>query len=346
MDKQKQYRLLSPSGLKALVTGLISTRRVYGTVTKDGFPAWGRLLEFEDLSLFRTPTHISAREFLFPQRETLLRFDLGKNTFDPVVEAHEQAIIGLHSCDIHGMNLMDRVFSYGTPDPNYLEKRKRTVIIGTGCFPDEYCFCSSVGTMDVDSGFDLFLYPVKSGFVVRVGTKQGEKLLKEFTKTRAASAKLFKELLAEREKKVSSFKTTLDAPPEDLPGIYSRSNDSPVWDKIGAICTGCGSCNNVCPTCYCFDVKDEVSPDLTTGERVRVWDGCTFEEFALVAGGHNFRKTRASRLKHRFNRKFRYLSGRFSALFCVGCGRCSRTCLVKINIAEVTNELIREDRKK
>ncbi|HXI09216.1 MAG TPA: 4Fe-4S dicluster domain-containing protein, partial [Thermodesulfobacteriota bacterium] len=245
-----------------------------------------------------------------------------------------------------GMNLMDRVFSYGTPDPNYLEKRKRTVIIGTGCFPDEYCFCSSVGTMDVDSGFDLFLYPVKSGFVVRVGTKRGEKLLKEFTKTRAVSAKLFKELLVEREKKASSFKTTLEAPPEELPGIYSRSNDSPVWDKIGAICTGCGSCNNVCPTCYCFDVKDEVSPDLTTGERVRVWDGCTFEEFALVAGGHNFRKTRASRLKHRFNRKFRYLSGRFSALFCVGCGRCSRTCLVKINIAEVTNELIREDRKK
>jgi sulfhydrogenase subunit beta (sulfur reductase) len=346
MDKQKQYRFLGPSGLKALIKGLIKGRKVYGTVTKDGFPAWGPILEFEDLTLFRTPTHLSAKEFLLPQRETLLKFDLKENTFEPVVEAAEQAIVGLHSCDIHGMNLMDRVFSYGTPDPNYLEKRKRTIIIGTDCFPDEYCFCSSVGTMDAVEGFDLFLHPVKRGFLVRVGSKVGEKLLKDFTKARAATVKEVKELEKEREKKARSFVTKLDAPAKDLPGIYAKSNDSPVWDKIGSICTGCGSCNNVCPTCYCFDVKDEVRADLTTGERVRVWDGCTLEEFALVAGGHSFRKTRAQRLKHRFNRKFRYLSDRFDALFCVGCGRCSRTCLVKINIAEVTNELIRESRKK
>ena len=82
--------------------------------------------------------------------------------------------------------------------------------------------------------------------------------------------------------------------------------------------------------------------NLKDGVRARVWDGCTLEDFAKVAGGHNFRKTRAERLRHRFNRKFRYLTDRFGALFCVGCGRCSRTCLVKINIAQTTNELIAE----
>jgi sulfhydrogenase subunit beta (sulfur reductase) len=101
----------------------------------------------------------------------------------------------------------------------------------------------------------------------------------------------------------------------------------------------------VCPTCYCFDVRDEMQTDLKTGERVRVWDACTLEDFSKVAGGHSFRSSRSARLRHRFNRKFNYLADRFDALFCVGCGRCSRTCLVEINIAKVTNELIRESAK-
>ncbi|MBI5344370.1 MAG: 4Fe-4S dicluster domain-containing protein [Deltaproteobacteria bacterium] len=42
---------------------------------------------------------------------------------------------------------------------------------------------------------------------------------------------------------------------------------------------------------------------------------------------------RAVRLRHRFNRKFNYLTGRFGALFCTGCGRCSRACLMKITIS-------------
>lgn len=346
MDKQKQYCFLSRAGLKALTNGLLAGRRVYGTVRKDGFPAWSELKSFDDLELFQTPTHLSAKEFFFPPKETLLRFDIEKKTHEAVVESWDQAVIGLHSCDIHGLALMDRVFSYGSADPNYLEKRKRTIIIGTECFPDKYCFCSSVGTMDAEDGFDLFLHEIEKGFLVRVGTAAGGKLLKKFASVRAAKAKEVEELAGLRRKKEGSFVTKLDAPYSTLPEVYAKSDESPVWERIGSICYGCGSCNNVCPTCYCFDVRDEMRPDLTGGERVRVWDGCTLEDFALVAGGHNFRKKRATRLRHRFNRKFRYLSDRFSALFCVGCGRCSRTCLVKINIAEVTNELIREYRKK
>ncbi len=85
-----------------------------------------------------------------------------------------------------------------------------------------------------------------------------------------------------------------------------------------------------------------MSANLTEGERYRVWDGCLLEDFAKVAGGHNLRKTRAERLRHRFNRKFQFQVDKFGGLFCVGCGRCSRTCLVNINIVEVTNEIISE----
>lgn len=346
MKTNEKYLFLTKKGFKDLISGIIKDFKAYGTVKKDGFPAFGRISSFEALELLQTPTHLSAKEFLFPQRETLLKFDMLSNTCEAVIEAEDQVIIGLHPCDIHAIALMDKVFACGKADPNYLAKREKTIIIGADCMPDKYCFCASLGTMTADAGFDLFIHKIKKGFLLRSGSLKGQKILTKYTKTRVAADKEIKELETLYEEKEGSFTTRLDAAPSALPDIYAKSNDSPVWERIGAICYGCGSCNNVCPTCYCFDVKDEVRADLSIGERVRVWDGCTLEDFAKVAGGHDFRKSRAERLKHRFNRKFRYLSDKFDSLFCVGCGRCSRTCLVKINIAEVTNELIHESEKK
>lgn len=336
-------RLITKTGLTSLINGLIRDYKVYGTVKKDGFPAFGEITDASMLVLSQAPTHLSAKKFVFPERETLLRFNMESGQHFPVVEAEKQVIIGLHPCDIHAMTLMDRVFAYGTPDANYLTRRSNTIVIGSDCLPDKDCFCQSVGTMRAQDGFDLFLHQTKKGFLVRIGTDKGAAILKKYTKTVKASATDEHSLVALDKKREATFKTKLDGPHASLAAIYARSDASPVWDRIGAICYGCGSCNNVCPTCYCFDVKDEPAADLKTGERVRVWDACTLEEFALVAGGHNFRKTRGARLRHRFNRKFRYLTDVFGAPFCVGCGRCIRTCLVKINIAEVTNELIAED---
>ncbi len=337
------YRFVSKSGFNTFVKGLLGAyKRVYGPVKKDGFPAFGPIKDPLDLELHQPPTHISAKGFLFPQKETLLKLNLEKGTHEPVTEAEEQVLVGLHACDIHAVNLLDRVFGYGTPDANYLKRREKTIIIGTECLPDEYCFCSSVDTMKVDSGFDIFAHEIKSGFVLRTATEKGKRLLKRFAKTRKAGKREIEELHEREKEKEASFKTRLDADADSLPLIYSGAYESPVWEKIGEICYGCGSCNLVCPTCYCFDIRDEVSPDLKEAERVRVWDGCLLQDFAKVAGGHNFRKRRSERLRHRFLRKFQYQRDRYGGLFCVGCGRCSRTCLVNINIAEVTNEVIRD----
>lgn len=333
------------SGLTRLVNTLLKEYRVYGTIKKDGFPAYAEINDAKELELFSTPTHLSAKQFLFPPKETLLRYDIRHHLHEAVIESEKQAIVGLHPCDIHAIALMDEVWAYGKPDANYLARRGNTLIVGADCMPDEYCFCQSIGTMNVTDGFDIFLHKIKKGFLVRTASKKGEEIIAGLRLREAKPAEV-KELEAREKLREASFKARLEAPPKDLPDIYAKSNDSPVWERIGSICTGCGSCNTVCPTCYCFDIKDEVKPNLSEGERVRVWDGCTLEDFAKVAGGHNFRKTRAERLRHRFNRKFRYLTDKFGMLFCVGCGRCSRACLVKINITEVTNELIRESNKR
>ncbi|MBI5599461.1 MAG: 4Fe-4S dicluster domain-containing protein [Deltaproteobacteria bacterium] len=337
---------ISKKDFRSLVEGLIKEYTLYGPIKKDGSPAFGRIDGFGQLKLSSTPSHISAKGFLFPPKETLLRFDIEKGSAEGVVTAEDQAIIGLNSCDVHAINLLDRVFAYGTPDANYLARRKKTLIIGTECLPDEYCFCDSIGTMTVEEGFDVFLHKLRGGFIARTGSKRGRSLIKKYASARKATKEEIAGLKGLAEKKKKLFKTTLDAEASSLPLIYAGADLSPVWDRIGAICYGCGSCNNVCPTCYCFDVKDDVTMDLKKAERVRVWDACTLEDFAKVSGGYNFRKTRADQLRHRFNRKFRYLADRFKGLFCVGCGRCSRTCLVRINIAEVTNEIVRESKKR
>ena len=46
-------------------------------------------------------------------------------------------------------------------------------------------------------------------------------------------------------------------------------------------------------------------------------------QFATVAGGHDFRRSRAARLRHRFSHKFKYQPESTGLAGCVGCGRCA-----------------------
>jgi NAD-dependent dihydropyrimidine dehydrogenase PreA subunit len=125
-----------------------------------------------------------------------------------------------------------------------------------------------------------------------------------------------------------------------LPDLLGRSYDHPVWEEKSAKCFSCGSCNLVCPTCYCFDVRDDVNWDLKSGTRGRAWDGCMLTDFATVAGRHNFRKKRADRYRHRYYRKGKFVPEMIGDISCVGCGRCVTACVPGIaNPAEVFNRL-------
>jgi ferredoxin len=91
-------------------------------------------------------------------------------------------------------------------------------------------------------------------------------------------------------------------------------------------------------------VQDFVNWDLKTGRRQRCWDGCLLENFATVAGNHNFRKDRAARYRHRLYRKGKYVPGKIGGqIACVGCGRCITACTAKIaNPVEVYNRLMED----
>jgi hypothetical protein len=115
-----------------------------------------------------------------------------------------------------------------------------------------------------------------------------------------------------------------------------------LWEATARRCYSCASCNLSCPTCYCFDVEDELDMTLAAGARRRTWDGCQLKNFAVVAGNHNFRAKAASRLRHRIYRKALWIEQRSRAPGCVGCARCDRACTAKINSVEIYNQLAEE----
>jgi ferredoxin len=105
---------------------------------------------------------------------------------------------------------------------------------------------------------------------------------------------------------------------------------------------GLRSMHQCLPDLFLFDVKDEIELDLRHGERVRIWDSRSVRHEFATAGGHNFRKSRALRQRHRFMRKGKYILEAHKHLGCVGCGRCARACLVDITPVGVFNELYRQ----
>ena len=72
-----------------------------------------------------------------------------------------------------------------------------------------------------------------------------------------------------RDKALAKYKLSLDVPKERLPKLLEDSYDDPYWESRSQTCLSCGSCVMVCPTCFCFDVQDEMALNLKEGERFR-----------------------------------------------------------------------------
>jgi ferredoxin len=183
----------------------------------------------------------------------------------------------------------------------------------------------------VSSGFDLMLTDIGESYLVEVGTDKGGNLLKKYAKVSSVTKEEEQKRIDVRSKIWNMCKKrALNFPMRELPSLLVNSLNSPLWDEKASKCLSCVTCNMVCPTCYCFDVWDDVELDLTHGQRYRRWDGCLASDFAKVATGENFRETRAARYRHRFLRKGQYLFSKLNDAACVGCGRCAAYCLPDI----------------
>ena len=73
---------------------------------------------------------------------------------------------------------------------------------------------------------------------------------------------------------------------------------------------------------------------------------CTNPQFAVVAGGHNFRPNGRNRVRHRMYHKLNGFLATHDRMLCVGCGRCVlRACKANINPIRVLKFFERKGRK-
>ena len=193
--------------------------------------------------------------------------------------------------------------------------------------------------IEATEGFSLFFYSTENGYIVFEVDNEGKKLLKEFGQGQPVTAGMFD--IDDRE-----FKTKIRYHHNRLPRIFDYVQKSKVWDKYAERCLGCGTCNLLCATCYCFDIQDEVELDTVNGSRQRTWDSCMLNNFAEVAGGESFRESLGQRTRHRVYRKFKYITDKSGMMHCVGCGRCSRYCPAGISLPEIVNDLIEDYEEK
>jgi sulfhydrogenase subunit beta (sulfur reductase) len=333
MDKQ---------AMAAFVRGMMADYRVVGPVAKGIKFAFDQIEDPAELRLDYNTSILPPKKHLQPQEERLMTFTrTGKPVAEMVLDAPLTVLLGVHTCDLHGIRVLDEAFSQGYPDAHYLERRKNTLLVGIECLEpcDEHSFCKSMGTLTVSNGYDLHLTDLGDAYSVDVGSEAGRALLKQFSDARQATEADMKRMNKVLGAKWPRFPYKLEFDVGELSTLMAQSYENPVWEKLADICLACGQCTLVCPTCFCFNVYDEVDLSLEDGERRRRWDSCQLDEFARVAGGENFREHQASRLRHRFMRKGRYLMEKYGELGCTGCGRCARSCLVDISPVDVFNEL-------
>jgi ferredoxin len=283
-------------------------------------------------------TTLSPKTFFLPDTQAILEIekrDKEVTLAEPAL-AREQVILGVRPCDARALRALDALLlDRPPPDAYYAERREKTTLIGLAC-PRLWdgCFCTSLGSGPDDaSGVDLMLYEGDSGYWLAEITDKGAALLAGLE---------VEETDGEPPASDPAGEQVPVLPPEAWGALF----DDLYWQRLAERCLSCHACTYVCPTCRCFDVRDETTaagPRYAYIERLRAWDSCMAAAYRRIAGGHNPRPARAQRLRNRYYCRFCYSPVDFGAVACVGCGRCIAVCPVGIDIAEMLADVARLD---
>ncbi|MCW3994984.1 MAG: 4Fe-4S dicluster domain-containing protein [Candidatus Bathyarchaeota archaeon] len=342
-------KIISKKDFDDFINALIKDEswNVIGVKSRGSKFAFGPLENAQELRLDYDVTLLPPKKYFFPQRETLFTYDLsgGFSAKNPD-EAKPMVIIGVHPYDIVALLHMDEIFRETKSDPYYFNKRKASVIIGVNMQKmSKWNFSAYMGCAVIDYGYDLMLTDLGNRYAINTGSQKGEQLLAKYAKNVTPALARDIQIAGQKKREILSLsQQKFDFPPEFIPELLKDSySNSSFWERHSEKCLACGSCVLVCPTCYCFDVKDNPDISLEHGERIRTWDGCLLEDFAKIASGENFRATRPTRYRHRYFKKGKYLFDRFGFISCVGCGRCSSNCLPNIaNPVDLFNDMYNE----
>jgi len=281
-------------------------------------------------------TVVPPKASFLPPMEEMFRFRKDKESYSielPPSDEHKQLIFGIRPCDARAMAILDMTFEEAYQDPYYLAKRKNAVLVGLGCTnPCDSCFCTSLGISPAESAdVDLMFTDIGDEFLIEGVSDKGRELiaktsgLKEATKDDETQAKQAKETSYNRVTRKLDTEGIKDK-------LIASFDDEGYWEKVAAKCISCGICTLLCPTCYCFDINDE----LVRGEgtRFRSWDSCGFSLYTKMPM-ENPRGEKWRRVRQKVCHKYEFYPMTFNVIACTGCGRCIRLCPVNWDITQV-----------
>lgn len=288
---------------------------------------YGVVDETSEIVLGTLPLY-PAKRFFFPQREALFHFE-GNTLTQRIPEPQAKVLFGLRRCDLNAIAHQDIAFTKEDADPYYARRREQTLLIGIHCHTamDEYCFCTSMQLSHTCQ--DIMLYERGESYLVEATTDAGQAFIEQH-----------RTFFEESEEQLRDEDCRTDGADTLKRFDMNEAFASEAWEGTASACIDCGACNTLCPTCYCFEIKDESSlPDVRAGERVRTWSMCMLPEFTRVAGDHIFRDSLTARFKHRIYHQLQWFRERHGVDLCVGCGRCIRGCPPRIDFRTTINQL-------
>ncbi|RMF54543.1 hypothetical protein D6745_04975 [Candidatus Woesearchaeota archaeon] len=318
---------------KRLMPFLRKVMRSYELVA----PVKTDLVRFEKIKnpksiCFEKP-YFPVKGFFFKKHQVLFEFD-GSRVKIPANNEPERVFFGLKKCDLNAIIRQDKVFLEDAEDPYYKASREKSFLLGFHCDEacSEYCFC---GSMELVDFYDLMFYDKGNHFLVEEGSEKGRFLISKFKE-------FFKPVPRKITQEEKEIKGTDRLKKNSITHLY----DHPGWQKDVENCFSCGACTALCPTCYCFEIHDEVkSSCLSKGCRKRCWSSCQLQSFTRVAGDHVFREKREERFKHRIFHQLGYFKEKYGMNLCVGCGRCIEGCPTRIDFIKTINEMEDEQRE-
>jgi len=221
--------------------------------------------ELPDFSMLNT--RLSPKSIVYPQSEVMFEYSLDESREDCHVmkeaqrEYSPQVVIGIRPCDAKAFLLVQRNFE--TPeykDPYWIRSYETTTLVGLACnTPCSTCFCVDAGSGPFhEAGLDILLMDAGDYYYARVNTSKGKKILKdsgwpEEAETTDADVEI-ENLKQAAETRIIARMSTDKLKEKNVTDLFN----APFWEDFAFACINCGTCTYVCPTCWCFDVQDEV----------------------------------------------------------------------------------------
>jgi len=335
-------RLFTKEGWIAALTALGETFDLFVPVRDGDFHNFRSIDEGKRPDFSYQNTRLSPKFLVYPQSERMFQYSLDENgpeahTLREAPKDHlPRAIIGIRPCDAHAFQLVE--VNFDNPrykDPWWVRRFESTTLVGLGCNkPCSTCFCTSVGGGPFnEKALDVLLFDLGDTYLAKPLTQKGEELLKQ-----AGGGSPGDSVVVQGAEKLATDVTK--NMPDSVPvgrlkekmvlGLFEAS----FWEGLAFACINCGICTYLCPTCWCFDIQDEVLGKR--GDRIRNWDSCMFPLFTLHGSGHNPRDKKVQRVRQRFMHKLKYYVDKYeNGVKCSGCGRCVQRCPVNIDIRQV-----------